>query len=127
MITHSFIVCAFLAFSLAAWAETIPEDNASKGIGLVESLGSQNAILHKDVDLHHGPETRVDLGAAEVMDCAADTHCRNANAADASQVQTFSGLLVINERSSGKASALVVLLLVAAVIIFLSRCSPSTK
>jgi hypothetical protein len=127
MITHSLIVCAFLAFSLAVRAETIPQDTAFGGMGLTESISSQNAILHKDVDLHQRHNAGVDITPAKAIDCVADAHCHSVTTAKTPRAQTFTDLFVMNERSSGKGSVLVIVLLVVAVVIYLSRRSPSTK
>lgn len=127
MITHSLIVCAFLAFPLVVQAQTIPGDNESNGMSHAESVSSQNLILHKDVDLHQRHNADVDITPATPIDCIADAHCRSATTAEAPRAQTFTDLFVMNERSSGKGSVLVIVLLVAAVVIYLSRRSPSTK
>jgi hypothetical protein len=127
MITHSLIVCAFLAFSQVVEASTLTVDRMLAEAGLAETAAPQNAILYKEVGLLQGGETSRDVSEALAGHCNPATTCLSAATLVPARAQTITEVLLINQRSSGKGAVFFILAAMSALVILLIRKSSSTK
>lgn len=122
MISHSLIVCALLAFSLASQAGAMPLDD-----GGVEAVAALNAVLHRDVGLHQGGNDGKDVVEAHALDdCKSASVCADHPVVTPAKVQTLDEWFAVKKNSSD-ANPLVALLLILTSTFFYLRRAISTK
>ncbi len=133
MITHSLIVCAFLAFSQVVEASALAADRMLADVNVSETATPQSAILHKDVGLIQGRDSSRDvseapqLSASSIGVCAVNGACLAAPPASTKHVQTITDLFQLNENSSGKSAVFFILAAISFLLVFLLRSNSSTK
>lgn len=138
MITHSLIVCAFLAFSQVVEASALAADRMLADVNVSETATPQSAILHKDVGLLQGGDTSRDVSKAPSLDahplnspaietCAPNDACLAAIPSAAKSAQTITDLFQLNENSSGKGAVFFFLGAISFLLVVLLRSNSSTK
>lgn len=133
MITHSLIVCAFLAFSQVVEASALAADRMLADVNVSETATPQSAILHKDVGLIQGRDSSRDVSEAPPLSdssigvCAVNATCLAAPPAPTKHVQTITDLFQLNENSSGKSAVFFILAAISFLLVFLLRSNSSTK
>lgn len=128
MMSHSFIVCATLIFSLVAQVGATSIDDQSLGVSPADTAAILDAVLHKEVGLQQDEDNGRGILAAQVIadDCEAAVDCANTPVVEPPEAQTRDEWFAVRKRASEANPLIAILLILASTFFYLCR-SISTK